>query len=60
MLTVQESFDKQKIMLTEMWQDCKYLQAGEYIKQAGWTPQETLQFAAYFSKYLGTKQLEIL
>ena len=56
----QDSFIAQKIMLTEMWQDHEYLQVGEHIKHAGWTTRETVDFAAYFCKYLGTKQLEIL
>ena len=48
------------IDLTEMWQDHQYLEVGGYIKHAGWTPRETAEFCAYFCKYLGTKQLEIL
>ena len=43
-----------------MWQDHEYLQVGEFIKSVGWTASETVDFAAYFCKYLGTKQLEIL
>ena len=50
----------EKLMLTEWWQDNKYLQVGEHIKHAGWTPREMLDFASYFCKYMGTKQLEIL
>lgn len=43
-----------------MWQDHEYLQVGEHIKNAGWTARESMEFATYFCKYLGTKQLEIL
>lgn len=53
-------FSEQKITLTEMWQDHRYLQVGEHIKNAGWTAREFMEFATYFCKYLGTKQLEIL
>ena len=53
-------FMYEKAMLTEWWQDNKYLQVGEHIKHAGWTPREMLDFASYFCRYLGTKQLEIL
>jgi hypothetical protein len=48
------------IDLTEMWQDHHYLEVGNYIKTVGWTPRETAEFCAYFCKYLGTKQLELL
>lgn len=48
------------IDLTEKWQDHQYLEVGGYIKHAGWTPRETAEFCAYFCKYLGTKQLELL
>ena len=48
------------LKLTEMWQDHKYLQVGKYIRDAGWTPREVLEFADYFCKYLGTTQLAVL
>ena len=48
------------IDLTEMWQESLYLEVGHYIKTSGWTPREVAEFCAYFCKYVGTKQLEIL
>lgn len=48
------------IDLTEMWQDHMYLEVGQYIRQAKWTSRKTTKFCAYFCKYLGTKQLEVL
>jgi hypothetical protein len=43
-----------------MWQDCKFIEVGKCINEAGWLPAETAEFCAYFCKYLGTKQLETL
>lgn len=48
------------IKLTEMWNDNQYNQVGDFIRDAGWTPREISEFCAYFCKYLGTSQLEIL
>lgn len=50
----------QYLMLTEMWQNSQYNQVGSYIRQSGWLPREMAEFCAYFCKYLGTSQLEIL
>lgn len=46
--------------LTEMWQDHKYLKVGDIIKRERWDHQRVAHFCAYFSKYLGTTQLNIL
>ena len=46
--------------LTEMWQDGRYVEVGNFIKDNGWLPRETAEFCAYFCKYLGTNQLNIL
>lgn len=50
----------QHLKLTEMWQDALYNEVGDYIREAGWLPRETAEFCAYFCKYLGTNQLNIL
>lgn len=50
----------QYLKLTEMWQDARYNEVGDYIRQAGWVPREMAEFCAYFCKYLGTNQLNIL
>ncbi len=44
--------------LTELWQDGKYTEVGDAVRQ--WNARETTEFCAYFCKYLGTSQLEIL
>lgn len=48
------------ITLTEMWRDHQYIHVGETIKQEQWNHQRLAQFCAYFCKYLGTDQLNIL
>ena len=48
------------ITLTEMWQDGKYLEVGNIIASENWSPSTTAEFCAYFCKFLGTTQLEIL
>lgn len=54
------TFDQQKMLLTEMWQNHEYLQVGDHIRTADWTPSMMMQFASYFCRYLGVKQLELL
>ena len=46
------------IDLTELWQDGKYSEVGDAIR--GWNARQVTEFCAYFSKYLGTTQLDIL
>jgi hypothetical protein len=52
--------NSQYLKLTEMWQDAQYNEVGRYINNAGWLPREMAEFCAYFCKYLGTNQLNIL
>jgi hypothetical protein len=51
---------EQYLMLTEMWHANLYVEVGEYISSAGWLPRETAEFCAYFCRYMGTNQLDIL
>jgi len=51
---------EQYLKLTEMWQNAQYNEVGRYINNAGWLPREMAEFCAYFCKYLGTNQLNIL
>ena len=44
--------------LTESWQDGRYFEVGAILNAM--TPREVAEFCAYFVKYLGTSQLEIL
>ena len=46
------------IDLTELWQDGKYSEVGDTIRD--WNARQVTEFCAYFCKYLGTTQLKIL
>lgn len=48
------------LTLTELWQDCEYIQVGKIINREEWKPSEVAKFCSYFNKYLGTNQLNIL
>lgn len=48
------------LTLTELWQDCEYIQVGKIINREEWKPAEVAKFCSYFNKYLGTNQLNIL
>lgn len=48
------------IKLTELWQDGEYLEVGRTLHAENWSPARVAEFCAYFSKFLGTTQLEIL
>ena len=48
------------IKLTDMWHDGLYLEVGEVILNEGWSNAKLAEFCAYFSKYMGTKQLDLL
>jgi len=48
------------IDLTEMWQDGKYLEVTETIWNEDWDSSRVVQFCNYFTKYMGTKELNVL
>jgi hypothetical protein len=48
------------ISLTELWQDGEFNKVGSIINAEMWNPRKVSEFCAYFCKYLGAKQLEIL
>jgi hypothetical protein len=48
------------IKLTEMWQNGDYFEVGEVINNEDWTTSEVAEFCAYFAKYLGVNQLNLL
>jgi hypothetical protein len=48
------------IVLTDLWAEGKYNKVGEIIIGEGWPPGRVSEFCAYFMKYAGTSQLEIL
>ena len=46
------------INLTELWQDGKYTKVGDALRPLG--ARQVSEFCAYFSKYVGVGQLQIL
>lgn len=48
------------VILTEMWKEGKYLDVGEIIFSEEWDRAKLAEFCAYFAKYLGLSQLNIL
>jgi hypothetical protein len=48
------------IALTELWQDGKYNNVANIINNENWSPSRVAEFCAYFNKYLGTEQLNVL
>lgn len=48
------------IILTEMWKEGKYLDVGEIIFTEEWDHARVAEFCAYFAKYLGLSQLNLL
>ena len=50
--------DTDFINLTELWQDGKYTKVGDALRPLG--ARQVSEFCAYFSKYVGVGQLQIL
>jgi len=48
------------IKLTELWQDGEYAEVGSVIRNEQWSSQRVAEFCAYFVKYIGTSDLQIL
>lgn len=48
------------ITLTDLWNDGEYNQVGAIINKEQWQPNEVAEFCAYFGKYCGVNQLNIL
>jgi len=48
------------MVLTELWQDGEYIKVGQIINEEGWKPLQVAKFCAYFNKYVGSNQLNIL
>jgi hypothetical protein len=48
------------IELTEMWRNGDYVDVGEVIFSEDWTNAQVAEFCAYFAKYLGLKELNVL
>jgi hypothetical protein len=48
------------INLTDLWNNGDYAELGYIIKEESWSPSQIAEFCAYFAKYCGLNQLEIL
>ncbi len=48
------------IELTELWQDGEYAEVGNIINNENWKPVRVVEFCAYFNKFLGSNQLNLL
>ena len=48
------------IQLTDLWSDGEYNELGYIMKDESWTNAEIAEFCAYFAKYMGLNQLQIL
>lgn len=48
------------LQLTELWQDGEYDRLGIVIKEEAWESSKVAEFCAYFAKYMGLNQLNIL
>ena len=48
------------IELTELWQDGSYSDVANIINGENWNPARVAEFCAYFNKFLGSNQLNLL
>ena len=48
------------IELTDMWYDREYTNIGQVMRNESWSNQDVAEFCAYFAKYVGLNELNIL
>ena len=48
------------IKLTDLWNEREYAELGRIMQEESWKPSEVAEFCAYFAKYCGINQLNIL
>jgi|TARA_R110002153_G_scaffold5754_8_gene26674 hypothetical protein len=48
------------IQLTDLWSDGEYNELGHIMQDESWTNSQIAEFCAYFAKYMGLNQLQIL
>lgn len=58
--TINESITTSYLELTELWHEGEYLKVGDAIRNEMWEASRVAEFCAYFSKYVGSKELEVL
>jgi|11BtaG_2_1085332.scaffolds.fasta_scaffold90956_2 hypothetical protein len=55
-----QKMNTEYIKLTDLWNNGQYLEVGNIINNEKWNPTEVAKFCAYFTKYLGVNQLNVL
>jgi hypothetical protein len=55
-----QKMNTEYIKLTDLWNNGQYLEVGNIINNEQWNPTEVAKFCAYFTKYLGVNQLNVL
>lgn len=58
--TIRTDLNTDFIQLTDLWTQNEFSQVGRIIKEEGWKSSEVAEFCAYFAKYCGVNQLNIL
>ena len=48
------------IKLTDLWNEGEYAEVGHIINEENWNASRVAEFCAYFNKYLGVNQLNLL
>ena len=48
------------IKLTDLWSEGEYAELGHIMQEEQWSMSEVAKFCAYFAKYMGLNQLNIL
>lgn len=48
------------IKLTDLWNEREYAKVGHIINEENWSPKEVAEFCAYFAKYIGLSELDVL
>jgi len=60
MNNTKQNTNTEYIKLTDLWQEGQYIKVGEIINEENWSPSRVAEFCAYFNKYLGATQLNVL
>lgn len=48
------------VELTELWHNKQYNKIGKIIREEEWDQIRVAEFCAYFAKYIGSQDLQIL
>ena len=59
-ITNKYKMNTEYVKLTDLWNNGEYAELGHIMKAESWKPSEVAEFCAYFAKYCGLNQLNIL